>query len=311
MRSILIGAVESSAVALEEMQRAGLPPTLLATFDPATGPSWHSDYVNLADRCGPETEIAHPENINDPAFLDHVRAVKPDTIFVIGWSQLMGAELRGLARDYVIGFHPTPLPVLRGRAPIGWTILSGMTRSGASLFLIDDGVDTGPILDQYFFELSSRETARSLIDRINVSLGEMLRRTLPRIADRTAKGVAQSDENASYGARRTASDGLIDWSLPADAIDRLIRAQGRPYAGAFTFSRKSKVIIWEATPYESDRVYFAAKGQICSYDEDRPIVLCGDDKFLRIDSYEVTGRDPEFRFAGQTRFYGAAIEGGA
>jgi methionyl-tRNA formyltransferase len=311
MRSILIGAVESSAVALEEMQRAGLPPTLLATLDPATGSRRHADYVDLAKMCGPETEIVYPENINDPVFLDHVRAVEPDTIFVIGWSQLVGAELRGLAGNYVIGFHPTPLPVLRGRAPIGWTILSGMSRSGTSLFLIDDGVDTGPILDQHLFELSPRETARSLIDRVSVSLREMLRRTLPRIADRTAKAAAQSDENASYGARRTSDDGLINWSLPAEAIDRLIRAQGRPYAGAFTFSRKSKVIIWEATPYGSEGVYFAAKGQICAYDKGRPIVLCGDDRFLRIDSYEVIGRGPGFRFAGQTRFYDAAMEGGA
>jgi methionyl-tRNA formyltransferase len=308
MRSILIGAVESTRVALEEMQRAGLPPVLLATFDAAIGPLRHADYVDLAGQCGPETEIAYLDNINRPAFLDRVRTIAPDVIFVIGWSQLVGEELRGLARRYVVGFHPTPLPILRGRAPIAWTILSGMTRSGTSLFLIDEGTDTGPILDQHFFDLSPRETVASLIDRAGDSLRTILRRTLPRLADGSAQAVPQSDEGASYGARRTAEDGLIDWSLPAEAVDRLVRGQGRPYAGAFTYSRRHKVIVWEATPFDGNPAYFAAEGQICFYEGERPVVLCGGGTFLRIDAYEVVGREPDFRFSGQTRFRDAVTE---
>lgn len=301
MRSILIGAVEGTDVAIEEMRNAGLAPALLATLAPALGAQRHADYIDLAALCGPETEIVFVDQINDDRFVDRVRAIAPDVIFVIGWSQLIGHELRALATRYVVGFHPTPLPILRGRAAIAWTLLSGATRSGTSLFVIDDGVDTGPILDQHMFDLDPRETVASLIARNKESLRLMLRRTLPRIADGSIRPVPQQESGASYGARRTAEDALIDWTQTAAEIDRLIRAQGPPYGGAFTFTRRSRVTIWEATPFQTRVKYFAANGQICFYDADMPVILCGKDSFLRIERYDVVGREPGFRFSGQVR----------
>src|SRR3569623_2734952 len=107
MRSILIGAVEGTGIALKEMQRAGFAPALLATLPPDVGPSRHADYIALTSACTDATEIYHVDHVSDPAFLERVAALGPDFIFVIGWSQIVGPELRALARGQVVGFHPT------------------------------------------------------------------------------------------------------------------------------------------------------------------------------------------------------------
>lgn len=308
MRSILIGAVEGTDIALEEMQRAGFAPTMLATLAPEIGMTRHVDYVDLAGLCTADTEIAYIDQVNDADFIARVRAIAPDVIFVIGWSQLIGPELRALAGRYVVGFHPAPLPILRGRAPIAWTILSGAAQTGTSLFVIDEGVDTGAILDQHMFDLDPRETAASLIERNKDSLRQMLKRTLPRIADGSARPEPQAPAGISYGARRTAEDALIDWTQSAEQIDRLIRAQGPPYGGAFTFTKRRKVTIWQARPLDPKAKYFAACGQICFYDEDMPVILCGNESFLRVERYAVAGRDDDFRFTGQPRLRPAPTE---
>ena len=79
---------------------------------------------------------------------------KPDLILVMGWSQLLKDELIDIPKIGIIGSHPTELPKYRGRAPIPWTILKGLTKSALTFFWIDKGVDDGDILDQEFFSIS-------------------------------------------------------------------------------------------------------------------------------------------------------------
>jgi methionyl-tRNA formyltransferase len=307
MRTILIGAVEGTDVALRAMQDAGFPPRLVATFDPATGPGKHADYVDLAPLCTPANELVHLSDVNDEDFLARARALDPDIIFVIGWSQLVGAALRAAARRFVIGFHPTPLPRLRGRAPVAWTILSGAERSGVSFFVIDEGVDTGPLLAQRMFDLDPRETAASLIGKNKAAMADLLRDLLPGLADGSAVPRPQALEGVSYGARRTAEDAQIDWSRPALEIDRLVRAQGPPYGGAFTFTRKRRLTIASALPEPVNERYFASEGQIVAYRDGQPVVLCGGGTHLRLTGYGVEG-DAAFRLAGQVRFRNSISE---
>lgn len=302
MRSVLIGAVEGTDVALLTMQRLRCPPVLLATFSPEIGRSKHADFVDLAALCDKQTRVEYVADVNSTSFIELLKDIAPDVLFVIGWSQLISSELRSVARIGTVGFHPTPLPKLRGRAPIAWTILSGATRSGTSLFLIDGGVDTGAILAQDFFELSERETASSLIEKNKVSLGRALEKLLPELASGNVRAVPQSPTGASYGARRSPEDAMIDWHKPAKLIDRLIRAQGAPYAGAYTFTRRRKITIWAAESISMRERYYGNIGQIVFYDNGCPVVLCGENTLLRVDDYSVEGGGADFRLSGQIRF---------
>jgi len=307
MRTVLIGAVGSTEVVLRALQDAGYPPVLLATLAPDIGRKRHADYVDLSALATEATEVLHIENSSDSAFVEQVHVAQPDIIMVIGWSQVVHQELRDAARWFTVGFHPTLLPAMRGRAVIGWTILLGLEETGTTLFVIDEGVDSGPILAQDRFSLDPRETVASLSDKVVRSLDRMLRDVLPRLIDGTAQPRPQSDEGASYCAKRTAADGLIDWTRPAAEIDRLIRASGRPYAGAFTFTSKRRLMVWAAEPCPAAVRFHAAPGQVVDYRDGDPIVLCGDGALLRIAEYEASDGRP---LTGQVRLRPAMAEDG-
>ena len=298
MLTVLLGAVGSTKIVLQEMQRAGHPPALLATLPPDAGPRRHADYVDLSQLTGPETEIVHIFDSNDPDFVARIGALAPDIIFVIGWSQIVGPAVRGTARRHCVGFHPTKLPALRGRAAIGWTLLLGVEETGASLFELGEGADDGALLAQECFAIDPRENVASLFAKLSDALRTMLRDVLPRLASGQVVAWPQSREGISYCARRTADDSRIDWQEGAATIDRLIRASSAPYAGAFTFTRRRQVTIWAAEPYGLPWPYHAAAGQIVDYIDGNPIVRCGDGCLLRLTRYDAG----DGALTGQVRF---------
>lgn len=297
MRTILIGAVGSTAIVLRAMQEAGCPPLLLATMNRELGQRRHSDYVDLAAMVTPETETAFIASSGDPTFIKRVHDLRPDIIFVIGWSQVVCRDLRSAARRHCVGFHPTLLPALRGRAAIGWTILLGMEETGATLFEIGDSIDDGDILAQVKIAVSDRENVGSLASKLSKALEQMIRDLLPRFAAGELVPRPQPQQGVSYCARRTADDNLVNWRADRLDIDRLIRASSAPYSGAFTFTRKRRVTIWAAEPWSLPVPHHAAAGQIVSYVDGDPIVRCGDGEFLRITEYEAQGD----RLSGQIR----------
>ena len=299
MRAVLIGAVGSTEIVLRAMQEARIPPILLVTLDPEVGPRRHADYVNLASMVTEDTQVLFVEKTSDSDFVQYMRTLSPDILLVIGWSQIVGPELRATARHGCIGFHPSLLPALRGRAVIGWTILLGLTETGATLFRITDGVDDGPILAQQQIALDERENVATLVSKLTKALEQMIRELLPRLESGDAEAKEQPVEGISYCARRTAADNLINWQGGQEAIDRLIRASSQPYSGAFTFTRKRKVTVWAAEPWQHQHAYHAATGQLVDFIDGDPIVYCGNGEYLRITQYD-SGATP---LLGQIRFH--------
>ncbi|WXK60517.1 formyltransferase family protein [Parerythrobacter aurantius] len=265
----------------------GNAPVVVATLLPELA-GRHSDFVDLrplADAHG--IRVAHVRNINDPAALAQISEVAPDFIFVIGWSQICGPELMQLVSGRVIGYHPAPLPRMRGRAVLPWTILNEEKITGATLFWIDDGVDTGDILEQRFFHVAPRENARSLYDRHMLALDSMMRDALSAIAAGNPRKERQCEDYATYAARRRPEDGLIDWSYPACDIDRLVRAISHPYPGAFTHCADGRLIVWKAQPIDSGR-HHGVLGQIVYLSSEHIDVITGQG-MLRIEEWELSG----------------------
>ena len=284
MKTVFVGAVEGSRAALQAMCDAGHPPALVVTLPPELAKR-HSDFADLSVVAAQHNiPVHHTPKSDSPETHAAIAAVAPDLLLVIGWSQLCGPAFRALAPMGALGFHPSALPRLRGRGVIPWTILSGRSEAGASLFWLDDGTDTGDIAAQWRFDIDpTRETARSLYDKAISALVGMLPPLLDDLARGARPAMPQDDSGASVCARRRPGDGLIDWTQPASEIHRLIRAVGPPYPGAFTTTSEGEMVTIIAAKINERRGYYIGlPGQIQAIEAAHFTVYCGDGTCLDI-----------------------------
>lgn len=285
MRTVLVGAVESTRIVLAALSGVGSYPEAVVTLRPELSIR-HSDYVDLKDGVDPEhTQVVYTDNVNDRATLVEIAKFAPDIVWVVGWSQVCRQEFLSIARVGTIGYHPSLLPALRGRAVIPWTILSGASETGSTLFWIDEGVDSGPIFLQGSISVAPDETATTLYAKHMAVLEDLVRGALQHLAAGTAPREAQDDQRATYCAKRTWRDGLISWDRPARGVWDLIRASTHPYPGAFTFVDGLRMTIWDAELLPTNP-YLGLPGQIQGIDERGAIVMCGDGDSLLIKHIE-------------------------
>ena len=288
MRALVVGAVESTRVALQRLDAAeGWSVEAVLTL-PRELACRHSDFVDLSADAGRFGTLIAASNCNAPEAIEQIGKIAFDYAFVIGWSQICGSVFRAAARNRVIGYHPAPLPRLRGRAAIPWSILLNEKITASTLFWVDDGVDSGPILAQHYFHIAPDETAGTLYARHMEALGALLDETLPVLAQGREPRRSQDERCATWAAKRGPADGLIDWSRPARDILRLIRAVSRPYPGAFTFKGQHRLVVWQAEPWPEAFAHHADPGQVIAIGRDDFVVLCGDGKGLRLTDYDVS-----------------------
>ena len=249
--------------------------TLSGPVDPNR--SGQCRFDDLAEKLA--AKLIESDQINSPETVASVRELAPDAIFVVGWSQLVHEELIATAKDGIFGMHPSLLPKHRGRAPIPWAILSGLAKTGVTLFEIADSTaDSGAIVGQIELPIEEDETATTLYERIEEAHVELIREYVPQLAAGTAPRIAQDPTRASSWPKRTPADGIIDWETRAPYVDAWVRAQTRPYPGAFTFLGPSKLVVWRARPVELDAS--AAAGTVVEERPEGVVVACGEGGLL-------------------------------
>ena len=288
MRSALVGAVESTQVMLEALLRHGMPPQLFCTL-PQQKSHRHCDFLDLAPMARKERiEVIETANSNEPACVQRLRELNLDHIFVLGWSQICSPEFLSIPRAGAIGYHPSALPKNRGRGVIPWTILQNLTESAGSVFWLNEQVDAGDILIQETFPVAEDETARTLCRKHMKVLQNLLDRALPLLAQGSAPRTPQDHARATFCAKRTEDDGLIDWQRPAEQIWTLIRAVGQPYPGAFTYYNRRKLIVWDAELVGS-APFCGLPGQVQEMTENGVLVQCGDQQHVRLGMVQLDG----------------------
>ncbi len=249
--------------------------TLPGPIDPSRAGQCGFDEV--ARRLG--AELVETSDVNSDETLAAVAALEAELIFVVGWSQLVRDPFIALASAGVFGMHPTLLPRHRGRAPIPWAILTGLARTGVTLFEIADATaDSGSIVGQAVVDIAPDETATSLFDRLADAHVELVREHVPQLVAGTAQRVAQDPSRASSWPKRAPADGIIDWETRAPYLHDWVRAQTRPYPGAFTYLGDAKVVVWRARPVELWTS--EAAGTVVAADPAGPVVACGDGALL-------------------------------
>lgn len=245
--------------------------TLPGPIDPNR--SGQCSFEEVAGRLG--AQLVETRDVNADRTLAAVRALDPQLVFVVGWSQLVREPFIALAREGVFGMHPSLLPRHRGRAPVPWAILSGLARTGVTLFeIVDATADSGAIVGQVVVEIALDETATTLFERLAVAHVELVREVVPQLIAGTAPRLPQDPRRASVWPKRTPAEGTIDWETRARYLYDWVRAQTRPYPGAFTFLGDEKVVVWRAHPVEL--ATDAPAGTIVGRRPEGPVVACGE-----------------------------------
>lgn len=168
-----------------------------------------------------------------------------DLLICVGWSRLLSKPTLGIPRLGVIGYHPTLLPMHRGRHPIIWPIALGLTETGSTFFKMDEGIDTGEILSQRRVPISIDDNAQTMYQKLlNVANKQIIEILNKVVATGQIKGVMQDVKVGSSWRKRSFSDGVIDWRMAAVDIHNLVRALHPPYpCASFVYSGKEIKVI--------------------------------------------------------------------
>ncbi len=191
-------------------------------------------------------------NGNLRSYKTQLEALQPDFLLAVGWYYLIPDELLGIAKFGGAGIHASLLPKYRGNAPLVWAMINGENKTGVSFFYFSKGVDEGDIIAQKSFTIEETDSIKEVLSKAKGASIDILLEFVPLIASSTAPRIPQNHQEATYYPSRTPEDGLINWEWDSNRIQNFIRAQTRPYPGAFFCTNNKKITIWEATIEKED-----------------------------------------------------------
>jgi len=188
--------------------------------------------------------ILQPERLRGAEWPERLRAFDLELAVVVAFGQLLPRAVLEVPKRGSINLHASLLPRYRGAAPIAWALIRGETETGLTTFLMDEGMDTGPILLQERVGIFPEETAGQLADRLSKLGADLLLRTLAELERLTP--IPQDHAAATLAPRLKKEDGLLDWSAPARSLVNRIRGCN-PWPGGVTQSPAGRLLIWRAS----------------------------------------------------------------
>ncbi|RJQ50009.1 MAG: methionyl-tRNA formyltransferase [Nitrospiraceae bacterium] len=192
--------------------------------------------------------VLQPLKVKFPDFIGAMKKILPDSIVVVAYGQILPPEIIQLPKFGCINIHASLLPKYRGAAPINWAIVNGEIKTGVTTMLMDEGMDTGPVLLQRETEIKPDDTAGTLSQRLSETGAELLIETLERIEDGTVQPEPQTGE-ATYAPILKKNDGHIQWRKSSREISDLVRGM-TPRPGAFTYLKGERIKILKAVSIE-------------------------------------------------------------
>lgn len=188
--------------------------------------------------------VSIDKGMKDPNLLEKVKSWKPYFFIVVGWYHLLPKEWMDLAPAY--GLHASLLPHYSGGAPLVWALINGEKKTGITLFKMDLGVDSGPVVGQLEEAIEDDDTIATLYEKIEERGIELLGVQVPKLMSGKYVLSHQDESQRKTYPQRNEQDGEIDWSWDAKRIRNFIRAQTKPYPGAFFYIEGKKVTVWDA-----------------------------------------------------------------
>jgi methionyl-tRNA formyltransferase len=189
--------------------------------------------------------VLAPEKIRDHAFLNTLKGWAPELIVVVAYGRILPPSVLELPPQGCLNVHYSLLPKYRGAAPIAWAILGGEEKSGVTTMRLVEKMDAGPVLLQEEVPLAPDETAASLEAKLIPIGARLLVETIHRLKDGSITPKPQREEEVTYAPILKKEDGKIDWSQPAKAIERRVRAL-YPWPSAYTYLKGKLLKIYRA-----------------------------------------------------------------
>ncbi|MEN3611862.1 methionyl-tRNA formyltransferase [Plantactinospora sp. ZYX-F-223] len=192
-------------------------------------------------------EVLTPARPREPEFLDRLRQLAPECVPVVAYGALVPPVALEIPAHGWVNLHFSLLPAWRGAAPVQHAVLHGDQVTGASVFQLEAGLDTGPVFGTVTEEIRPADTAGDLLERLAHSGAGLLVTVLDAIGQGTARAVPQPADGVSLAPKLTVADGEVRWSEPSFAVDRRIRA-ATPAPGAWTQFRGDRVKLGPVRP---------------------------------------------------------------
>ncbi|MFC5382405.1 methionyl-tRNA formyltransferase [Aquipuribacter nitratireducens] len=177
--------------------------------------------------------VLAPDSPREPAFLDDLAALRPACVPVVAYGALVPPAALAVPEHGWVNLHFSLLPAWRGAAPVQHAVLAGDDVSGATVFRLDEGMDTGPVLATMTETIRPDDTSGALLERLSTAGAHLLVQVLDGLAAGALTALPQDDAGASRAPRLAVDDARVRWGDPAVAVDRRVRAC-TPAPGAWT-----------------------------------------------------------------------------
>ncbi|MEM6301950.1 MAG: methionyl-tRNA formyltransferase [Pseudomonadota bacterium] len=229
--------------------------------------------------------VLQPPSLRDESVVEQISALNLDVLIVVAYGLILPSTVLAIPRYGCLNVHGSVLPRWRGAAPIQRAIEAGDGQSGVTIMRMDEGLDTGPILEVAACEIGPRMTSGDLYLRLADLGPPVLLNVLDSLPEVLASAEAQDDSKATLAAKISKSEALIDWAEPANVLARRIRAFN-PNPGCYSFLAGERVKFWQAQR-SADRSS-AAPGTIIRADGNGIFIACSDG-VLVLDELQLPG----------------------
>ncbi|CAN5520811.1 methionyl-tRNA formyltransferase [soil metagenome] len=219
-----------------------------------------------------------------PEILAGLTALRVDACAVVAYGALLPPEVLAAGGAGFVNLHFSLLPAWRGAAPVQHTILAGDHRTGVTCFLLERGMDTGPVLRRAATDVGPEETAGELTARLAALGAPELLAALRGLVDGSLEPVPQDHGRATYAPKVTAEDAGLDWTLDAAVLARAVRAFN-PAPGAHTAFDGLRLKVHRARPVPGR----GEPGAVVRLDDAGPVVGCGSGA-LRLEQVQPAGK---------------------
>jgi methionyl-tRNA formyltransferase len=227
--------------------------------------------------------LLQPKRIKDRQAIEEIRALKPEVMVVMAYGQILSRDLLEIPPIACLNLHASLLPRWRGAAPIQAAIAAGDRETGITVIYMDEGLDTGDILLQREIGILPSETGGSLHDRLAQIAPKVLLESLHLLPNKNAPRTPQNNAVATYAPKLKREAGRIDWSEPAEVIERKIRAYN-PWPGGSTQLAGGNLKIFSASIVDLN----GKPGEILG--RDRELIIAAGHRALSLGEVQLEGK---------------------